>query len=114
MYEDRRWMLLEFERTSGIERRTVHRILRHDLHLRKIAVQWVQLALTEFKRWLCYAIWSDHFARLQQDRDQFLSGIIAIDEFGERAKTNVSPRSGDMLGHQGCRISVRILPQSNR
>jgi transposase len=34
MDEDRRWTLLELERASGIKKRTVHRILRNELHLR--------------------------------------------------------------------------------
>ncbi len=41
MDENRRWTLLELERASGIEKRTVHRILRNELHLRKIALRWV-------------------------------------------------------------------------
>ncbi|GFX20859.1 uncharacterized protein TNCV_79141 [Trichonephila clavipes] len=85
LYEDRRWMLLELERTSGIEKRTVNGILHNDLHLRKISARWVPYALTEFQRWLCYAICSDHFSRWQQNGDQFLSRIITIDEFWARA-----------------------------
>ncbi|GFR28495.1 histone-lysine N-methyltransferase SETMAR [Trichonephila clavata] len=88
MDEDRRCSLLELERASGIERYPhrpqrgiVHRILRNELHLRKIALRWVPHALTEVKRCLRYAIWSDHFARLQQDSDQLLSRIFAINEF---------------------------------
>ncbi|GFR07306.1 histone-lysine N-methyltransferase SETMAR [Trichonephila clavata] len=59
MDEDRRWMLLDLERASGIDKRIVHRILRNELHLRKIAALWVPHALKEVQRWLC----SDHFAR---------------------------------------------------
>ncbi|GFX66914.1 histone-lysine N-methyltransferase SETMAR [Trichonephila clavipes] len=81
MEEDRRWMLLELERTSGIEKRTVPRILRNELHLHKIAATWVPHTLTEVQRLLHHAIYSDHFTRWQQDGDQFLSRIIAIDEF---------------------------------
>ncbi|GFR06644.1 histone-lysine N-methyltransferase SETMAR [Trichonephila clavata] len=81
MYEDRRWTLLELDRASGIERCTVHRILRNELHLREIALRWVPHALKEVKRWLCNAKLSDHFACVQQDGDQFLSRIFAMDEF---------------------------------
>ncbi|GFV62264.1 histone-lysine N-methyltransferase SETMAR [Trichonephila clavipes] len=49
MNDDRRWTLLELERTSGIEKRTVHEILRNKLHLRKIAARWVPHAMTKFK-----------------------------------------------------------------
>ncbi|GFR30061.1 regucalcin [Trichonephila clavata] len=81
MDEDRRWTLLELKRASGIEKRTVQRLLCNELHLRKIAARWVPHALTEVQRWFRYAICSDHFERWLQDGDQFLSRIIAIDEF---------------------------------
>ena len=72
------------ERASGIEKRTVHRILRNDLHLRKIASWWVPHALTDVQRRVRNAVCSDHIARWQQDRDHFLSRIIAIEEFWHR------------------------------
>ncbi|GFS68455.1 hypothetical protein TNCV_4583901 [Trichonephila clavipes] len=37
---------------SGIKKRTVHRILRIELHLRKITARWVPHALTEVQRCL--------------------------------------------------------------
>ncbi|GFY66664.1 histone-lysine N-methyltransferase SETMAR [Trichonephila inaurata madagascariensis] len=52
MDEDRRWTLLELKRASGIEKRTVHMILRNELRLRKIAARWVLPALTEVQRWV--------------------------------------------------------------
>ncbi|GFW24052.1 uncharacterized protein TNCV_4950961 [Trichonephila clavipes] len=67
MHEDRRWTLLELERASSIEKRTVHRILRNELHQRQIAARWVPHPLMEAQRWLRYAICSDHFARMKQD-----------------------------------------------
>ncbi|GFQ94249.1 histone-lysine N-methyltransferase SETMAR [Trichonephila clavata] len=84
MYEDRRWTLLELERASGIERRNVHRMLRNELHLHKNLLRWVPHALKEVKRWLRYAIWSEHFACLQEDGDQFLSRIFVMDELWTR------------------------------
>ncbi|GFT63645.1 uncharacterized protein TNCV_870821 [Trichonephila clavipes] len=63
----------ELEWASGIQECTVQRILRNELHLCKIAARWVPHALSEFQRWLRYAICSDHFTRWQQDGDQFLS-----------------------------------------
>ncbi|GFV76664.1 uncharacterized protein TNCV_4728841 [Trichonephila clavipes] len=51
MDEDGLWTLLELERTNGIEKRTIHRILRNQLHLRKIAAKWVPHAITETQRW---------------------------------------------------------------
>ncbi|GFR31292.1 uncharacterized protein TNCT_10611 [Trichonephila clavata] len=81
MDEDRHWTLIEVERASRIEKRTVHRILRNNQHLRKIAARGVPHARTEVQRWLRYAICSNHFAHWQQDGDQFLSRVITIDEF---------------------------------
>ncbi|GFT44784.1 hypothetical protein TNCV_2845541 [Trichonephila clavipes] len=69
MDEDRRWMLMELDRARGIEKCTVHKILRNELYLRKIAARWVLHALTEVERWLRYAICSDHLARWRQDGD---------------------------------------------
>ncbi|GFT75596.1 uncharacterized protein TNCV_1135611 [Trichonephila clavipes] len=54
MDEDRGWTLLEFERASNFEKRTIHRILRNELHLHKIAARWISHALTEVQ-WLRYA-----------------------------------------------------------
>ncbi|GFS52305.1 transposable element Tcb1 transposase [Trichonephila inaurata madagascariensis] len=63
---------------------TVHIILNNELLLRKIAAPWIPHAQTEVQRWLRYATCSKHFARWQQNSDQFLSRIIAIDEFWAR------------------------------
>ncbi|PSN37831.1 hypothetical protein C0J52_21550 [Blattella germanica] len=56
MEEDRRWTLQELERASGIEKRTVHRIFRNDLHLRKITSRWVPHTPTDVQRWMRYAV----------------------------------------------------------
>ncbi|GFW47190.1 hypothetical protein TNCV_56431 [Trichonephila clavipes] len=47
---DRRWALLDLERASDIEKRTVLGILRIELQLRKIAARWVPYVLTEVQR----------------------------------------------------------------
>ncbi|GFY57148.1 histone-lysine N-methyltransferase SETMAR [Trichonephila inaurata madagascariensis] len=93
MEEDSLWTLLELQKASGTQNRTVHRILRNELHLRKIAARWVPHALTEVQRWLRYAICSDHFARWQQDGDEFLSRIISHRQIlgqGIRTRTETS------------------------
>ncbi|GFW30072.1 uncharacterized protein TNCV_1696871 [Trichonephila clavipes] len=64
MNEDRRSTLLDLEWPSGIEKRTIHSILRNELHIRKIAAWWVPHALTKVQQWLLYAIYFDHLARL--------------------------------------------------
>ena len=136
MEDDRLWTLQELERASGIEKCTVHRILRNELHLCKIASRWVPHALTDVQSWVCYAVCSDHLARWQQDGDEFLSRIIAIDEFWARAykpelkrqsaewrhATAVQLRVGLVIrpkksqftsDHQGGRRSIRPLSKSN-
>ena len=45
--DDRRWSLQELQAHTGIDRATVHKILREDLHKRKIAAKWMSHALTE-------------------------------------------------------------------
>ena len=50
------WTLLELQAETGLEKRTIHIILREDLHLRKIVSKWVPHALTEVEKWTLYAI----------------------------------------------------------
>ena len=48
--DDRRWSLQELQAHTGIDQATVHKILREDLHMRKIAAKWVPHALTKEKK----------------------------------------------------------------
>ena len=43
--DDRRWSLQELRAHTGIDQATVHKILREDLHMCKIAAKWVPLAV---------------------------------------------------------------------
>ena len=45
--DDRQWSLQELQAHTGIDQATVLKILREDLHMRKIAVKWVPHAFTE-------------------------------------------------------------------
>ena len=45
--DDRLLCLRELHAHTGIDQATVHKILREDLHMRKIAAKWVPHALTE-------------------------------------------------------------------
>ena len=49
-----RWSLQELQAHTGIDQATVHKILREDLHMRKIAAKWVPHALTEQQKWCRY------------------------------------------------------------
>ena len=44
---DRRWSLQELQAQTGFDQATVHKILREDLHMRKIAAKCVPHARTE-------------------------------------------------------------------
>jgi hypothetical protein len=50
------WTLLELHAETGVEKRTIHKILKEDLHLRKITSMWVSHALTEVEKLTRYAI----------------------------------------------------------
>ena len=45
--DDSRWSLQELQAHTGIDQATVHKILREDLHMRRIAAKWVPHALPE-------------------------------------------------------------------
>ena len=45
--DDGRWSLQELEAHTGNHQTSVNKILREDLHVRKIAAKWVPHALTE-------------------------------------------------------------------
>ena len=44
------WALLELKAETGIEKRTILKILRKDLHLHKITSKWVSHALTKVEK----------------------------------------------------------------
>ena len=48
--DDRRWSLQELQAQTDIDQATVHKILREDLHMRKITAKWVPHALTNNKK----------------------------------------------------------------
>ena len=52
--DDRLWSLRELQAHTGIDQATVHKILREDLHVRKIAEKWVLHVLTEQQKWCRY------------------------------------------------------------
>lgn len=59
MEDDKRWLLQELQLHTGIEERTISRILREDLHMHKVASKWVPHALTEVDKWRRYETWRD-------------------------------------------------------
>ena len=74
--DDRRRSLQELGADRGIDQATVHKILREDLHMRKIAAKWVPHALTEQRYETCHI----YLERCQNDEEKMLNNIITIDE----------------------------------
>ena len=65
--DDSRWSLQELQVHIGIDQATVHKILREDLHMRKIAAKWVPHALNEQQKWCCYETCRIHLERYQNE-----------------------------------------------
>ena len=63
--DDRRWALQELQAHTGIDQTTVNKILREDLHMRKIAAKWVPHVLTEKQKWCRYETCHIHLERYQ-------------------------------------------------
>ena len=64
---------------------TVHKILRKDLHMHKIAAKWVPHALTEQQKWCRYETYRIHLEMYQNEGENLLNNIITIDETWVRA-----------------------------
>ena len=62
----------------------MHKILREDLHMRKIAAKWVPHALTEQQKFCRYET-CIHLERYQNEGENLLNNIITIDETWVRA-----------------------------
>ena len=78
--DDRRWSVQELQTLTGIDKAIVHKILREDLHMRKIAAKWVPHALTEQQTWCRYETCRIHLERYQNEGENLLNSIIIIDE----------------------------------
>ena len=74
----------ELQAYTGIDQATVHKILREDLHMRKIAAKCVPHALTEQQKWCRYET-CIHLERYQNEGENLLNNIITIDETWVRA-----------------------------
>ena len=50
--------LLELQTETGIEKRTIRKILGEDFHLRKTASKWVPHAFIEVEKWTLHTLLS--------------------------------------------------------
>ena len=74
---------------------TVHKILREDLHMRKIS------ALTKQQKWCCYETTRIHLEMYQNERENLLNNFITIDETWVRAyEPELKPQSAEWR-HEG-------------
>ena len=83
--DDRQWSLQELRVHTSIDQATVHKILREDLHMRKIAAKQVSHALTEQQKLCRYETCRIHLERYQSEGEKLLKNIITIDETWIRA-----------------------------
>ena len=58
----------------------MHKLLREDLHMRKIAAKWVSRALTEQRKWCRYETCRIHLEMYQNEGENLLNNIITTDE----------------------------------
>ena len=106
----RRWSLQELQAHTGIDHATVHKILREDLHRRKIAAKWVPRALTEQQKWCRYET-CIHQERYQNEGENLLNNIITIDEiwvWAYEPELKLHQLNGDMKDHREDRNFVRV------
>ena len=78
--DDGRRSLQELQAHIGIYQATVHKNLREDLHICKIAAKWVPHALTEQRKWCRYKTCRIHLERYDNEGENLLNNIISIDE----------------------------------
>ena len=78
--DDRRWSLQELQAHTCIDQATVYKILREDLHMPKIAAKWVPHVLIEQQKWCRYETCRIHLEMYQNEGENVLNNIIAIDE----------------------------------
>ena len=85
-----------YKHIQVLDQTTVHKTLREDLHMHKIAAKWVPHALTEQQKWCCRV----HLERYQNG-ENLLNNIIAIDETWVRAyEPELKPQSAEWR-HEG-------------
>ena len=78
----------------------MHKILREDLHMRKIAAKWVPHALTEQQKWCRYETCRIHLERYQNG-ENLLNNITSIDETWVRAYEPELRRLSAEWKHEG-------------
>ena len=74
----------------------MHKILREDLHIRKIAAKWVPHALTEQQKWCRYET-CIHLEKYQNEGENLLNDNITIDETWVRAYEPESTRQSESI-----------------
>lgn len=78
--EDRRYTCEELAENVGISHGSAHTILTRHLKMRRVAARWVPHYLTRAQMTDRVETAKTHLNRLENDGDQFLNRIVAIDE----------------------------------
>ena len=86
--------------STGIDQTTVHKILRDDLHMCKIAAKWVPHARTAQQKWCRYETRRIHLERYQNG-EYLLNNIITMDETWFRAYEPELKRRSAEWRHEG-------------
>ena len=90
--DDRQWSQQELQAHTGIDQATVHKILREDLNMRKIAAKWVPHALTEQQKWCRYETCRIHLERYQNEGENYETCRIHLERYqneGENLLNNI-------------------------
>ena len=77
----------------------MHKILREDLHMRKISAKWVPRALIEQQKWCRYV--TCILLERYQNGENLLNNIITIDETWVRAYEPELKRQSAQWRHEG-------------
>ena len=78
--DDRQWSIQELQAHTDVDQATVHKILREDLHMHKIAAKWVPHTLTEQQKLCRYVTYRIHLERYQNEGENLLNNNITLDE----------------------------------
>ena len=87
----------------------MHKILREDLHMCKIAAKWVPHALTEQQKWCRYETFCTHLERYQNEEENMLNNIITIDETWVRAYEPELKHQSAEWRHEGSLRRLKFL-----
>ena len=124
--EDRRYTCEELAESIGISHGSAHTILTRHLRMRRVAARWVPHYLTRAQMTDRVEIAQTHLNRHENEGDQFINRIVAIDKTWLRSyepelksqssewHTPSSPRPAKFRRTQGALKQLAIIAYDNR